>query len=206
MIENKKLLLVEGKDEEGFFEALCDFLGIGDIKIIKTNGKERFKPEFDAIINAPGFEIVTSLGIVRDADNTMAGAISSINSSLKKHNMPQPQGHNTFSSNEKIKVGIFIAPGFQDNGMLENLVLETVLTHPVKKFSDKYIDDLKGNLAPTVDDCQYNFPRNEHKARLHSFLAGMEHYVPSLGIAAQKGYFNLASESLNDISHFLRSL
>ncbi len=205
-IEKPKLLLVEGKDEECFFSALCNLLKIDDIEIIATKGKDRFKSEFDAIVNAPGFEIVKSLGIIQDADDSMVNAIKSIRSSLNKHHMPSPEGHNRFSENELIRVGIFIAPGNQDNGMLESLVLQTVADHPVRIISDSYIEALREKLNNPANESPYKFPRNVHKAKLHSFLAGMEHYIPSLGIAAQKGYFDLESEALKEARDFLSGM
>jgi len=95
--------------------------------------------------------------------------------------------------------------------MLEDLCLSTVANHPVSSCVDVYIDCLhenleyeKGNISK--DPCKYYFPKNEAKAKMHAFLAGMNKFVPSLGIAAKKGYFNFDSEILNDIKVFLQKL
>jgi hypothetical protein len=98
---------------------------------------------------------------------------------------------------------VLLVEGADEIGMLENLVLDTVRDHPVKLSADKFIDEIKDKLVGHV---QFKFPRNEHKARLHAYLSGMEKFVPSLGMAAQKGYFNLASDELSDIKRFLQKL
>ncbi|MDX8377372.1 MAG: DUF3226 domain-containing protein [Mariprofundales bacterium] len=203
-IESKKVLLVEGLDEVGFFEVLCKKINIQDIQIIGTGGKDKFKQEFPIILNARGFEGVTSIVIIRDADESVGSAINSVKYQLKKYNFPIPSGHAEFSTNSKITTGFFIMPGNRDTGMLENLVLDTVKEHPVKLCSDDYINKLKNKLAEP--NSSFKFPRNEHKARLFAYLAGMEKFIPSLGMAAKKGYFNLESNALDDIKSFLKKI
>jgi hypothetical protein len=203
-IEHKKVLLVEGLDEVVFFEALCKKIKINDIQIIETGGKDKFKLEFPIILNACGFENVTSIVIIRDADESFNSAVSSVQYQLEKYQLPVPSNHAEFLTNKRITAGFFIMPGNEDNGMLENLVLESVNNHPVKLCSDDYINKLKKKL--TEPDCNFKFPRNEHKARLFAYLAGMEKFIPSLGMAAKKGYFNLESSALDEIKSFLMKI
>ena len=203
MLNKNKLLLVEGKDEINFFKALCKYLKIDDIEMIETGGKEKLKSELPAVQLMRNFENVESIAIIQDADNSLNGTVDSIKSLLSKQSLPVPEGHTLFKTTSGMKCGIFIMPGNRESGMLENLVLDTVDGHLVKVESDKYIDTLQAIL--TGSDTP-KFPRNEHKARLHAFLAGMEKHVSSLGLAAQKGYFNLESEHLNDIKTFLQSI
>jgi hypothetical protein len=203
MINKNKLLLVEGKDEINFFMVLCKYLNIDDIQIIETGGKEKLKSELPAVLLMRNFENVESIAVIQDADNSLNSAVDSIKYLLSKHNLPVPNGHTSFKTNSGMKCGIFIMPGNRESGMLENLVLDTVDGHLVKIESDKYIDALKIKLTA---DGTLKFPKNEHKARLHAYLAGMETHVPSLGLATQKGYFNLDSGRLNDIKTFLQSI
>lgn len=205
-ITKEKLLLVEGKDELNFFSALFTTLGVENVQPIESKGKELFPSELSLILNDPDFENVVSLGIVRDADNSMASAVESICYHLRKNNLPVPNGHNSFAQNNAIKVGIFIAPGSSDDGMLESLILESLAEHPVNLASNQYIENLKEVLAPSNEDCEYVFPRNIHKARMHAFLAGMEKFIPSAGLAAKKGYFDLSSHVFNDIKGFISSM
>ena len=198
-----RLLLVEGSDEVNFFDALCEHWGIVDIETVETGGKDKFKIELPTLLNAQGFENVEALGIVRDADLSSQSAVQSIQSSIRKYNLPIPPGHNEYSQNETIKVGIYIMPGNRDSGMLESLVLDTVEGHPVRICSDAYIESLRDHLEQNPD---INFPRNVHKARLQAYLAGMEKFIPGLGLAAKKGYFDLDSPALDEIKSFLVNL
>jgi len=203
MINKAKLLLVEGKDEVNFFRVLCDYLGIHDIQIFETGGKDKLKSELPAVLLMRNIENVEAIAVIQDADSSLVATVESLKSLLSKHKLPVPKGHALFKTVSRMKCGIFIMPGNRENGMLENLVLDTVGGHLVRVESDKYIDALRTKLSGYDTP---KFPRNEHKARLHAFLAGMEKYVPSLGLATQKGYFNLESEHLNDIKTFLQSI
>ncbi|SLM30424.1 conserved hypothetical protein [Desulfamplus magnetovallimortis] len=104
----------------------------------------------------------------------------------------------TFSNG--INTGVYIMPGNSENGMLEDLCLSTVVDSPVLTCVNQYISCLRENLENN------SFPRNEAKAKMHTFLAGMCKFVPSLGIAAKKSYFNFESDILNDIKQFLKEL
>jgi hypothetical protein len=203
MLNKNKLLLVEGKDEINFFQALCSHLSIDDIQIIETGGKEKLKSEFPAVLLMRNFESVVSIAVIQDADISLISTVDSIKYLLSKHNLPVPEGHTAFKTTSGMKSGIFIMPGNRDSGMLENLVLDTLDGNLVKIESDKYIDALREKLT---DHDTPRFPRNEHKARLYAYLAGMEKHVSSLGLATQKGYFNLDSEYLDEIKTFLRSI
>ena len=205
-IERQKLLLVEGRDEINFFSAFLNAEGITDVQIVESKGKDQFPTELELILNEPNFQKVTSMGIVRDADDSQKAAVESICYYLRKNSLPIPKGHNTFESDGAMNVGIFIAPGFTDKGMLESLILEALGDHPVKTASKRYIDELKAILAPDNSGCPYVFPKNIHKAYMHAFLAGMEKFIPSAGMAALKGYFDLTSPVFADVRAFLRNL
>ena len=78
-IKKDKLLLVEGNDDQNFFQKLMQEVAIDGIQIISMGGKEGFKiPNFKSVINTPGFREVKSLGIVRDADNNADNAFRGI--------------------------------------------------------------------------------------------------------------------------------
>jgi hypothetical protein len=81
-----------------------------------------------------------------------------------------------------------------------NLCLDTVKNHPVLLCVDHYLSCLEEKLESDY------FPRNRAKARMHAFLAGQNKLVPSLGLAAKKGYFNLRAEVLSDLRRFLEKL
>ena len=67
-IKKEKLLLVEGRDEEVFFEVLFKKRNISNIQVMESGGKEQFAKELPEIIKLPNFHTVSSLAVVQDAD------------------------------------------------------------------------------------------------------------------------------------------
>jgi hypothetical protein len=210
-IKKQALLLVEGKDEINFFSALLDECQIPEVQIIEVGGKDKFKLEFPALLNLEGFSNVKSYAIIRDADNDANATLSSIQSLLSRHHQPVPNDCGEFADNNGIRVGIYIVPGNKTEGMLENLCLDTVKNNPVLQCVDQYLSCLEENLNSGVvgfdkEQGKHYFPKNRAKARMHAFLAGQNKLVPSLGLAAKKGYFNLRSEVLSELRRFLETL
>jgi hypothetical protein len=210
-IEKPTLLLVEGKDEVNFFEALLDDCQIAEVQIIEVGGKDKFKSEFPTLLNLDGFSNVKSYAIIRDADNDANATLTSIQNLLSKHHQPVPNDCGELVNNDGIRVGIYIVPGNKTEGMLENLCLDTVTNHPVLQCVDHYLSCLEEKLESGVEGVdkepdKHYFPRNRAKARMHAFLAGQTKWVPSLGLAAKKGYFNLSAEVLSDLRRFLEML
>lgn len=199
-IEKPALLLVEGKDEVNFFNALLDDCKIPEVQIIEVGGKDKFKLEFPALLNLDGFSKVKSYAIIRDADNDANATLISIQNLLSKYQQPVPNDCGKFIENNGIRVGIYVVPGNKTEGMLENLCLDTVKNNPVLQCVDHYLFCLEEKLE------QEKFPRNRAKARMYAFLAGQNKLVPSLGLAAKKGYFNLRAEVLSDLRFFLKQL
>lgn len=79
----QKLLLVEGKDDAGFFGALLKQLQLEDIEIRSFDGTSNFSTYLKTLKATPGFSQVVSLGIVRDADKDHNSAFQSICSGLQ---------------------------------------------------------------------------------------------------------------------------
>jgi hypothetical protein len=210
-IEKENLLLVEGRDEINFFEALLAYINIRNIQLIEVGGKDKFKDELPALFLSPNFSTVKKYGIVRDADDNADNTFQSIVDMLSRYSQPIPTAPGKIMSSNNITTGIFIMPGNSEEGMLEDLCISTLTNHPVLTCVDEYISCLHNKLEHKrkniSKDCdKYYFPKNEAKAKMHAFLSGMNKFVPSLGIAAKKGYFNFDSKFLDDVKVFLQNL
>lgn len=209
-ISKRRLLVVEGKDEVHFFDALLAKLEMTDVQVLDTEGKNNFPVEFAALLLSPGFDQLAAYAIVRDADTGREGAFQSIRNILRKHSQPHPDQPNSFSSNEHPRVGIYILPGEADTGMLEDLCLQTVVGHPVTACVDAYMACLEEQL-PQMQSGSPNtegphFPKNIAKARALAFLAGMHEPVHQVGFAALRGCWDLDHECLNELKRFLTSM
>ena len=199
-IEKKKLLLVEGKDEENFFNALLNKHNMQDIQVMSSGGKDQFRTMFPRIKIMPEFDNLDSLAIIQDADTNAYGRFQSICSTLKSSKLKAPQHIEKFTDSVP-KIGVFIISDMENKGSLENLCLSTVENSQkiIKECIDPFMNcmDKKSN---------YGKPKNINKARLRAFLSAVEEDTPSLGIAAQKGYWNLSSDKLNSLVSFLKKI
>lgn len=200
-IENKRLLLVEGKDEVYFFGKMFKELALMDqIQIIEIGGVERMNSTLSALMLMPNFESVQSIGIIRDADDSVESALQSLRNILGQSNLPAPAQHNSFEQGESdLKVGVFIMPGSEIDGtMLEDLCLKTVEDQPYLPLIERYLSQLEAEGL--------ELPSNIAKSKVQIYLASQKRIVHSLGLGAQRGYWNLNHSSLEDVKRFLHSL
>lgn len=192
-IEKEKLLAVEGADEVNFFKVLLKHIGIEDVDIRDVAGKEQYKEKLPILIRTSGFEKVKILGITRDADRNAEGAYESLVNTLKDIGLSVPETVNFFTEG-KPRVGIYILPGNNRNGELETLCLETVEDNPAMECVDKFIE-----CAKKLKDK----PKNIHKAQSQAFLAAMPKIANSIGLGAQKNYWDFDSDVLDELKKFL---
>jgi Protein of unknown function (DUF3226) len=204
-IERKKLLIVEGRDEQLCFEAaLRDHLCLTEIQVMPIGGKTRLPGSLAALKADPDFVTVVSLAVVRDADETTAGAATpsairsfqSVCGSLRHVGLACPAAHGQFADGRP-RVGVFIVPNGTDDGMLETLCLDSVSTLPEFTCVDAYFQCLQGLQV---------VPGNHHKARAHAWLASRKEPDKRVGEAALAGYWPWDSTSFNELWAFIRSL
>jgi hypothetical protein len=186
-------LLVEGKDEESFFEAFFSHLSIRDIQMRPYEGKDRLSAFLKAFILDPGYGKLRAFGIVRDADLSQDSAFESIARALENAGLHHPKRSGEFANKGGKKIGIFILPGSGNSGMLEDLCLSTVRSHPVTPPLNNYFSALETVLTKRIPpNAQMQagknyFPKNEAKARAQAFLAGMHETVNNVGLGAKHG-------------------
>lgn len=209
-IAKPKLLIVEGRDEEMFFEAaLQDHLGLTDVQVMPIGGKTKLTQNLSAVVNDVGFPAVQGLAVFRDADSPIgdppaAGSVvseaikafQSICGSLRHVGLPSPAAHGQFA-NGPPRVGVFIVPNGVDDGMLETLCLLSVATLPEFPCVNGYFQCLQGH--GTV-------PNNLHKARAHAWLASGPEPDRRVGEAAQAGYWPWDADTFRDLWAFIGSL
>ena len=202
-IKKGKLLLVEGNDEKVFFKILLEKNAIYNIQIISSGGSKQFKKKLPAITRTPGFDEVTSLAVIHDADTDAQGAFQSVCSILNNNDLNFPKEVSSFISGSP-NVGVFIIPDGKNPGNLESLCLSTVQSESIAGCIEPFINCIRQKTS--VKNTRYKFPRNINKAKCKAFLSAMEEDVPSLGIAAEKGYWNLDSDKLKPLLDFLKKL
>ncbi|MFB0555187.1 MAG: DUF3226 domain-containing protein [Phycisphaerae bacterium] len=198
---SSKVLAVEGLDEKNFFDKLLKYLNITDFQIEDVGGKDKFHDRFPALLKTTGFFApdesprVTHLGIIRDKDEDEA--FESISNIVATAGLKPPTKHSKFSDDNP-KVGIFIMPGSKVKGtMLEDLCLKTVENHPAMKCVNEF-----ASCASALEIKPKNIP----KAKVQTFLAAQPEIANSVGVGAQKNYWDFDSPALEELKQFLSHL
>jgi len=205
-IKSRKVLAVEGKDEENFFDALLRHMNITDFDIRWVGGKDKFPVRFPVLLKTPGFfnpdksPRVSHLAIVRDKDEDEA--FKSIRNIVKRERLDPPARHSEFS-NGSPKVGIFVMPGEAIDGtMLEDLCLKTVENHKAMICVNEY-----ASCISTLEPIPKNIPKAKVQVfKAQVFLAAQPEIVDSVGLGAQKKYWDFESSALDELKKFLIKL
>ena len=204
-IRNKKLLVVEGKDDIGFFVEVLKKQNISGVYVTGLGGKDRFNEELPRLTKISGFSNITHFGIIRDKDDkSQNDAFKSVaNTLLNKTNLQNiPTKHGQFAIG-KPKLGIFIMPGETIDGtMLEDLCLKTVENHEAMACVNEYVACISALR---------HIPKNISKAKVQVFkaqvfLAAQPEIVDSVGLGAQKKYWDFESAALDELKKFLNKL
>ena len=218
-INSTNLLLVEGKDECNFFNALFSSMSISSfflndygkiesndiaqsthaIQIVDIGGAKNFAPQFPYLYGMEGFGRIEKLGFVRDAEEKNAkSAFDSICDILKKHGLPSPDKVGEINSSNSPWVGIFIMPDNCESGMLEDLCLESIKTEKVYSCVDNFVKCFeKGYTEEGKKHC------NIHKAKVQAYLSAKSPIVPSLGLGAKLKHWDFTHPCFNGIKNFL---
>lgn len=196
-ISKPKLLIVEGKDEECFFCALIEHLGINDIQVAGIGGKDKLLMNLKGLIRDPEFPRVVSLGVVRDADTNPAAAFQSVRGSLRASGLPTPKKPLVLAQGMP-RVAVMIIPSHKRKGALEDLCLESVSKDQALICVDQYF--------ACLDQQKIGQAKNPSKAKVRVFLASRKDPTLPLGISAQKGYWPLDNKAFANIKVFLQSL
>lgn len=197
-ITEPKLLVGEGIDEVRFFKAFLKYLGIDDVQVEDCKGKSKLADYLELLPLRPYFRTkLLSLGVTRDADGSEADALRSVQDALTKAGLPSPPVSGSMVG-EGLRVGVFILPGLQRPGMLEDLCLEAVHADPVQSCLDEYFACITRQGLPQ--------PANLAKARIHAFLASREKPDRRLGEAAEKGDWPWDDPAFEPLKQFLLAL
>jgi len=184
------LLVVEGHDDELFFNALVKHLNLGDIQILPIGGKTKLCENLRALTISPGFANAASITIVRDADDNPKGAFQSVQDALKSAGLPSPE--KAFERYEQEpRVMVMILPEEGKTGALEDLCLNSVANDTIIYCVEKHFSCLK--------EQKISLPQNPAKAKVQVFLGSKEKSGKRLGEAAQAGYWPMDSDAFAQI-------
>jgi len=190
------VLVVEGKEEEFFFDALIKHLGLQNIQVVEVSGKTNFRARLKAL-SLVFKERVVSLGVVRDANANPNAAFQSVQDALKAANLPAPE-HPLLPVGERPRVAVLILPEVGIPGMLEDLCLRAVVRDPAMLCVEQYFGCLQQEELP--------LPDNVSKAKVQVFLASRRQAGLRLGEAAQAGYWPWEAKAFEQVKDFLQQI
>lgn len=159
-----KLLLVEGNDDIRFFQAMSWHFGITDVTVSSYNGKPNLGNDLSDRVRGPEFQAVSSLGIVRDADDSSRSAFDSVVGSLRRARLPTPDAPITSIERDGLRISVLILPPDDEQGELENVCLGSIEDSREMQCVESYLT-CQNRLEPEIASSQIA------KARLHSYLA-----------------------------------
>jgi len=198
-IEHPKQLLVEGRDAEAFFYPFLEDMEISDIQIQDYGGISElpvFLKQFVLSSQYKGLP-VTSIGIIRDAEQNPQGAFKSVCGALEKWGLPIPSAPLALTE-KRPQVCVYILPDENSSGMIETLLLRAVSDDPAFGCVDEYLECVV--QATGVE------PKPRDKARFLTFLASKPDIKPLTGFAARAGYLEFSNSAYDRLKEFVLSL
>ena len=201
-IRTAKQVLVEGTDEIRLFTALANHLELNDVEFKDYGGKSQLKSYLETFVKLPNFNIVRSLAIVMDADFIVGSAKDTIGnalSSVQLHIPSEPLSSVT-GPQRNPAVSYLVLPHWKEEGMLEDVCLETVKSVPTMECVDQFID--------CVGKSQTGWPKQniEAKAKVHAYLSAQDRPGLRLGEAAEKGLWNFDADAFQPLRELVTGL
>ena len=196
-IEQKKQLLVEGKDQQNFFAALITHLSLSDIQVQNYGSVNGLRSFLIALVKARAFASVSSIGIARDAEVCARAAFRSVQGALENAGLPVPAKVGERVSGNPA-VSVLILPGDDEPGMLETLLCRTLEGMEVNRCIDDFFECAEGLPNVSID--------KPDKARAFAYLTTRPDPHHSVGVAAKSGVWALDHRAFDKARGFLRAL
>lgn len=202
----KKILLVEGTDDEHVVKHLCTHHGLPHIEeIAKLDGIENLIESFPVRLKGSDIE---AIGVMVDADTNIQTRWDSIRSRLiaagypSVPNTPAVQGTIVAPPPDTLlpRVGIWLMPNNQINGILEDFLRFLVpIPNPLLEHAQQSID--------TIPQGHRQFTANDNpKALIHTWLAWQEEPGRPFGTAIRARYLDAGGPEATNFAKWLRQV
>jgi|GEM_PF-871391 len=211
------IIIVEGTHDQDFLEQLLRDNGLSSasIQVLPLGGKTVLGSNLKLLVKDPAFPNIQSLMILRDADSIVPDrheetespnqqvarsaalrSMDSVRSSLSNAGLSVPIRHAEFTAATP-RVGVFIFPDGQADGMLESLCREALGDHEDATCIDAFFLCVSEKRS----DVQFS-----PKAWTHAYISVQEDPDLHLGKAAKKGYLPLQSDTFGNLVQFFRTV
>ena len=210
-ILKKNLIFCEGRDEQEFLIHYLNSAALSyehgfsdDFQVIDFGGNSELKQKLAILQNMEGFNSISSLLIIRDAETDATAACREIQQALINNNLSVPKAPHLWEG-QALKVGFVLFPTCSNelkNGTLEDLCL-TILSDPCANGTLEEIDLFLNQLEHRR---QKTFSRI-FKTKLHTYFSVHNNYVSlKIGEAAAAGAFDWNNIALEPLKDFLQEI
>jgi len=196
-------LLVEGNDDQHVIWALCEKFNVKEnFDIIDCKGIEKLLEQVPVRFKQSGIDTV---GIIIDADIDLNSRWDSLKVMLDKlgFQMPDvlPQNGLIAMNNDSKKVGVWIMPNNNTNGMLEDFINFLVPS------DDKLLPIVNSTLN-SIEEQQLNKYSLTHKSKatIHSWLSLQEDPGTPMGLGITKRYLTTDKETCKMLIEWISNL
>jgi hypothetical protein len=200
-----KELWVEGKNDAIVFSNIFREYHV-DKHLFEVIDKGNIDEIYKSISNDLQKLDFSIIGIILDADSDMIGRWISIKTKLEKEgynlpDTPSPLGTIMQGNEELPRLGIWIMPNNDENGMLEDFVKFLI---PADDLLMPYVD----NSLAIIEERELNKykPIHQAKARIHTWLAWQESPGTPMGAAITKTYLDTNQELCNQFVDWINRL
>lgn len=198
---NKKLL-VEGNDDQHVIWALCEKFQVKEnFDVIDSNGIESLYEQLPIRFKQSDIE---TIGIIIDADAEIAKRWEKVRSILIKEGFTIPEelpAEGLVVTHNNIKVGVWVMPNNNLNGMLEDfisfLVPKDDVLMPIVSETLQSIEDRELNKYSLI---------HKSKASIHSWLSWQADPGTPMGLAITKKYLTTEEENCSILIKWLVKL
>ena len=186
-------------DEVNLVEKMLSTWRIEGVQVMPVGGRYGFRSNLEAIMGSSRVDAnpLVAVAVLRDADESAAGALQSVRDSLGSVGLAAPQSHGAFVTGSP-SVGVFIFPDGNSAGAVEDLCWQAVSDTQAGRCSATYRECLEESEALAS--------KNVSKTLVHAYLAAQEDPATSVGIGAQKGYWPLERCVFKSLKAFLERL
>lgn len=199
---NKKLI-VEGKDDQHVIWAICEKFNLKEsFDVLDCEGIDKLIEQIPERLKQSGLE---SLGVVVDGDTDIShrwNTLSSLISSLG-FNVPDelPPNGLIVINEDNIKIGVWIMPNNNLNGMLEDFIAFLVpKDDQLLPIVNQTLDNIEGQGLNKYSSI------HRSKATIHSWLSLQEDPGTPMGLAITKRFLTTEEQTCDLFINWLNEL
>ena len=205
-IDKPNLILCEGEDATQFIIRYLLYLQKAerlffDFLALDFGGNEELPTFLSDLLYYPGFDIVKTIIIVRDAEGNHGNAVKSIQSALRKSEFPVPSETNKIEKNNNVKVAFSLFPSLSAtnlNGTLEDLY--------IKNLAEEGVEVVAGDIRSFLENLKTKGRKFTwfHKTMLHTYFSITDDYVTKkIGQATEAGAFNFECSEMSLLKNLM---